>query len=121
MQNHDEHVEALMNRLAESELELSDSEIAAEVGESERDPRAEATRTLATLRQASEAWEAINSRLLAMGHSGNSNHWSRSHHFKCRDCGSSVSFSPTTGDAHGDAFEEPCRKSDLYAYRRLKA
>ena len=119
--NHDERLETLMNQLAESVLRLSDEEIFAEVRESGVDPQREAGRTRSVLREASKAFDSVNKRLSNLGHSINSRGWRSgqgSYHNNCLNCGSSVSFTTTTGEMRGEALDGSCSESE---YRSRKA
>jgi hypothetical protein len=121
--NHDEQLKNIMNRLADSVLELSDEEILAETRESGADPQEEAERTRTVLRQASKALEAVNKRLWSLGHAVNPKYWQhgeRGYHNNCRDCGLSVSF-VAAGEIWGDALRGPCRENDRYTVREQEA
>ncbi len=104
-------------------LELSDEEILAETRESGADPREEAERTHAVLRQASKALEAVNKLLWSLDHTVNPKywqHWEQGYHNKCRDCGLSVNFT-VTGEVWGGALVGPCRESERYTVREQEA
>jgi hypothetical protein len=121
--NHDEQLKRIMNRLADSVLELSDEEILAETRGSGADPQEEAERTRALLRQALNALEAVNKRLWSLGHSVDPKYWQhgeRGYHNNCRDCGLSVNFA-VAGQIWGDALRGPCPESDWYAVRKQEA
>jgi hypothetical protein len=122
--NHDERLERLMNRLAESVLGLSDAAILAETREAGADPEQEAERTRLVLRRASETLDNVNKRLSNLGHTVNSNDWYRGlwgYHNTCVTCGSFVSFTPATGEMRGEALDGLCPESDQYAIRRREA
>lgn len=122
--NHDERLEKLMNRLAESVLGLSDEAILAETSEAGADPQREAERTRLVLRQASKVLDNVNKHLSDLGHTVNSNDWYRGHsgyHNTCATCGSFVSFAVATGEMRGEALDGPCPESDRYASRRREA
>jgi hypothetical protein len=122
--NHDERVERLLNRLAESVLELSDEAILAETNEAASDPEQEAERTRLVLRRASEVLDNVNSRLSNLGHTINSNDWHRGHsgyHNTCATCGSFVSFTTATGERGVEASGGRCPGSDQYTIRRRES
>jgi hypothetical protein len=122
--NHDEHLERIMNQLADSVLGLSDEAILAEVTEAGGDPEEEADRTRLVLREASQALENMNRRLSNLGHTINSSKWQRGHrayHNECLTCGSSVSFTMDGGEMVGRALNAPCRASGQYTVARREA
>ena len=122
--NHDERLERLMNRLAESVLGLSDEAILAETNEAASDPEQEAERTRLVLRRASELLDNVNRRLSNLGHTINSNGWYRGrsgYHNTCVTCGSFVSFTPATGEMRGDALDGRCPRRDECTVRRREA
>ena len=122
--NHDERLERLMDRLAESVLGLSDEAILAETSEAGADPQREAERTRLVLRQASKTLDNVHKHLSDLGHTVNSNDWYRGHsgyHKTCATCGSFVSFAAATGEMRGEALDGPWPQSDRYAYRRREA
>lgn len=122
--SHDERLERLMNRLAESVLGLSDEAILAETSEAGADPQRESERTRLALRKASKALDKVNKHLSALGHTINSSDWYRGHsgyHNTCATCGSSVSLAAATGEMRGEALDGPCPESDRYASRRREA
>jgi len=122
--NHDERLERLMNRLAESVLGLSDEAILAETNEAASDPEQEAERTRLVLRRASELLDNVNRRLSNLGHTINSNGWYRGrsgYHNTCVTCGSFVSFTPATGEMRGDALDGLCAQSGRYMIRKREA
>lgn len=121
--NHDEQLKRIMNRLADSVLELSDEEILAETRGNGADPHAEAERTHAVLRQALKALEAVNKRLWSLGHTVDPKHWQqgeRGYHNNCRECGLSVNFT-VANEIWGDALRGRCRESDSYTVREQEA
>ena len=121
---HDERLERLMNQLAESVLGLSDEAVLAETSEVGADPEQQAERTHSALRQASKALDNVNERLSNLGHTVNSNGWSRGqsgYHNTCVTCGSFVSFTTATGEMRGEAFDALCPESDQYTIRRREA
>lgn len=121
---HDERLERLMNRLAESVLGQSDEVILAEANEAVFDPEQAAERTRLVLRRASEALDNVNKRLSNLGHTINSNDWwgGRSgYHNTCTTCGLFVSFTPATGEMRGEALDGPCPEGYRYASRRREA
>jgi hypothetical protein len=122
--NHDEHLERMMNQLGDSVLTLSDEDIRAEVSVAGADPDEEAERTRTVLREALQKLENVNRRLSDLGHTVNSNGWYRGrsgYHNTCLTCGSFVSFTPTTGEMRGEAFDGLCPQSDQYTIRRREA
>jgi hypothetical protein len=122
--NHDEHLERIMNQLAESVLGLSDQAILAETSETGADPEAEAERTRLVLRQASKALDDVNKRLSNLGHTISPNYWWPGHgayHNNCLDCGSLVTLTTATGEMQGDAFGSACPEGGQYALRRREA
>jgi hypothetical protein len=123
-QNHNERLERLMNQLAEAVLGLSDETILAGTDEGGSDPEQEAERTRLVLRQASKAIDDVNNRLSNLGHAINSYDWRPGqwgYHNNCLNCGLSVSFTTTTGEMRGDAFDGLCPESDQYTVRRREA
>jgi hypothetical protein len=122
--NHEEHLERIMNQLADSVLGLSDEAILAEVSGAGGDPDGEAELTRMVLRKASQALEDVNRRLSNLGHVIDSNHWRPGHggyHNKCLNCGSLVSFTTPTGEMQGRAVDAPCPESGQYAIPRREA
>jgi hypothetical protein len=122
--NHGEHLERIMNQLADSVLGLPDEAILAEVREAGDDPEEEAERTRSVLREASQALENVNRRLSNLGHTINSNHWRHGqsgYHNKCLNCGSLVSFTTATGGMQGRALDAPCPERGVYTIPRRKA
>ena len=121
--SHDERLERLMNQLAESVLGLSDAAILAEISEDGADPR-EAERTRLVLRRASKALDNVNQRLSILGHTIDSNFWSRrqwGYHNKCLDCGSLVRFTTATGEMQGEALNKPCPENGQYTISAREA
>ena len=122
--NHDEHLEKLMNQLADSVLGLSDEAIRAETREVGADPEQEAEPTRLVLRQASKALDNVNERLSNLGHAINPNDWWRGqwgYHNNCLNCGSSVSVTTSTGGMQGEALDGVCPASHRYAVRKREA
>src|ERR1700686_957518 len=122
--NYDDHLEKIMNRLADSVLGLSDEAILAETSESGADPQREAEGTRIVFRQASKALDNVNKRLSNLGHTINSNDWWPGHlgyHNTCATCGSFVSFTTATGEMRGEALDGQCPDNDRYAIRRREA
>ena len=123
-ENHDEQLERIMNRAADSLLELSDEEILAEIRETGADPQEDAANTRAVLRQASKTLETVNKRLWNLGHTVNPKNWQqgeRGYHNKCRHCGLSVNFTMAGNEMWGDALIGPCAESDRYSIARREA
>lgn len=121
--NHDEQLQNIMNRLADSLLELSAEEILAETRESGDDPLEEAERTHTVFLQASKALEAVNKRLWSLGHTVKLKYWQhgeRGYHNNCRECGLSVNFT-VAGEIWGDALRGPCSESDWGIVREQEA
>jgi len=113
----------IMNRLAESILELSDEEIVAEVRESTADPQEEADRTSSVLRKAADTWEFENERLSELGHTINQKYWrliDGTHHNYCLSCGLPVSFTTANGEMQGEALYGSCPKN-AYPIKRREA
>jgi hypothetical protein len=113
----------IMNRLADSVVELSDEEILAEVRECGVDPQEEADRTSSMLRKAADTWETENSRLSNLGHTINPNEWRSvdgSYHNHCLNCGSSVSFTTATSEMQGEALDGSCPEN-AYPIKRWEA
>ena len=122
--NYDDHLEKIMNRLAESVLGLSDEAILAESSEAGADPQQEAERTRLVLRQASKILDEVNNRLSNLGHTINSNDWQPGqwgYHNNWLDCGLSVSFTTATGEMQGNALDGLCPESDQYTSRTREA
>ncbi len=122
--NHDDHLEKIMNRLADSVLGLSDEGILAETTEAGGDLQREAERTRSVFRQVLKTLDTVNKRLINLGHTINSNDWYRGHrgyHNTCQTCGSFVSFTPATGEMRGEALDGLCPESDQYTIRRREA
>ena len=122
--NHDDHLEKIMNQLADSVLALSDEAIRTEVSEFGTKPEQEAEHTRLVLRQASKALDQVNERLTNLGHTINSNGWWRGqwgYHNTCVTCGSFVSFT-TAGEMRGEALDGQCPdEGDQYMIRRREA
>jgi hypothetical protein len=117
------HLEKLMNQLADSVLGLSDEAICAETSEVGADPEQEGERTRLVLRQASRILDNANNRVSNLGHTINSNDWVQGkwgYRNQCIDCGSFVSFTTATGEVRGDALDRLCPKNQ-YEIRRLQA
>lgn len=113
--DHHEHLERLMNQLAESVLGLSDEAVLAEPNESGTTTEQEAERTRLVLREASKAFDNVNKLLSIHGHALTSSNWrhgERGYQNNCRDCGLSVNFT-VAGDVWGDALGERCAGIDL--------
>src|SRR5712671_3570880 len=103
--NHDERLERIMNRLADSVLELSDEVILAEISETGADPQKKAERTRSVLRQSSKTLEAVSKRVWNLGHSLNPKDWrhgERGYSNVCRDCGLSASFTTASNETWGE-------------------
>src|SRR5271167_1893343 len=116
--DYDDHLENIMNRLADSVLGLSDEAVLAEDAETGTDPQREAEHVRSVFRQASKALDTVNKRMSNLGHTINSNDWYRGHsgyHNTCVTCGSFVSFTTSTGEMRGEALDRPCLESDQYA------
>ena len=122
--NHDDHLEKIMNQLADSVLALSDEAIRTEASELGAEPEQEAKRTRLVLRRASKTLDKVNERLSNLGHTINSNGWWRGHwgyHNTCVTCGSFVSFSTATGEMRGEALDGHCPESNQYTISRREA
>jgi hypothetical protein len=120
--NYDEQLENVMNQLADSVLELSEEAMLTEIGEAGADPQREAERVRLALQKHLQTFDAVDKRLSKLGHTINSKSWwsgERRYHNKCIKCGSLVSFSTTTNEMLGDAFDRPCPASERYTTRRL--
>jgi len=121
---HNERLERLMNQLAESVLGLSGEAICAETSEVGGDTEQQAKCTRLVLRQASNGLDNVTERLSNLGHTINSNDWSRGqsgYHNTCVTCGSFVSFTTATGEMRGEALDRLCPESDQYSIRRREA
>jgi hypothetical protein len=113
--NHDEHLEKIMNHLADSVLGLSDEAILAKVSAAGRGPAEESERTRFVFCKASQVWENVNRRLSYLGHTITPTNWQRRHgvyHNKCLNCDCAVSFTTATGESQGKALETPCGEGD---------
>jgi hypothetical protein len=122
--NRNDHVEKVMNQLADSVLGLSEEAIHAETSEIGADSEQEAERTRLVLRQASKTLDDVNKRLSDLGHAPDSSAWSRGHwgyHNTCVTCGSFVSFTVATGEMRGEALDGVCPESHQYTIRRREA
>ena len=122
--NHEEHLERIMNRLADSVLGLSDEAILAEVSCAGDDADHEAEQTRLVLSKASQTLEDVNRRLSNLGHVIDPNHWRPGHggyHNNCINCGSLVSFTTPTGGIEGRAVDVPCPESGQYTIPRREA
>jgi hypothetical protein len=111
MNRSQDHLERIMNQLADSVLGLSDETIVAEVSESGADPKREAERTNQVLGKASEMVEDVTQRLANLGHNINSRYWWReqsAYYNHCLNCGLAVSFTTKTGKILGRAMDAPC-------------
>jgi hypothetical protein len=121
--NNEERLETLMNRLAESVLELPDETILAEASESGNDPAQEAKTTRSVLRQASKNFKSLEERLSKLGHAVNSNNWryvDGTYDNYCVSCGSWVSFETATEEMQGDALDGSCPEN-AYPIKRREA
>ena len=121
--NNEERLERLMNRLAESVLELSDETVLAEVNESGTDPAQEAETTRLVLRQASKNFDSLEKRLCNLGHAIDSNDWhyvDGTYDNYCLSCGAWVSFETATGEIQGEAFDRSCF-GNAYLIKRQEA
>lgn len=113
----EEILERVTSHLADSVLTLPDESILAEAGETEADLYKDAEHVRLVLSEASQVLEDVTRRLSNMGHGINPNYWHRDHrgfHTKCLNCGSSVSFTTATREAHGGALDAPCSASNEY-------
>lgn len=122
--NYGDHLEKLMNQLADSVLGLSDEAVHAETNEVGADPEQEAEHTRLVLRQASKTLDKVNERLSSLGHTINFNDWYRGrwgYHNTCVTCGSFVSFRTATGEIRGDALDGFCPERDQYPIRRRES
>lgn len=122
--NHDERLEKMMNQLADSVLALTPEAILAELREAGAAPDEEAESTRVVLSEAMQKLEKLNNALSNLGHTVHSNGWRRvrsGYHNTCVDCGSSVSFTTTTGEMRGEALHGRCRERDQYPTRRREA
>src|SRR5208282_3252443 len=118
--NCSDHLEKLMNPLADSVLGLSAEAICAETSDVGADPEQEAERTRLVLRQASKILGDANERVTNLGHTINSSDWVRgkwSYSNRCLDCGSFVSFTTAAGEVQGAALDRLCPKNQ-YEIRR---
>ncbi len=110
-----------MSQLAESLLGLTDEAILAETSAAETDPEQQAERTRLVLQQASKALDNVNQRLSNLGHTIDTNDWSRGrsgYHTTCQNCGAFVSFTTTTGEMRGGALDGLCPESGQPTIRR---
>jgi hypothetical protein len=122
--NCSDHLEKLMNQLADSVLGLSDEAICAEASDVGADLEQEAERTRLVLRQASKILGDANERLANLGHTISSNDWVRgkwSYYNRCLDCRSFVSFTTAAGEVEGDALERLCPAKNRHQIRRQEA
>jgi hypothetical protein len=122
--HYEDHLEKIMNRLADSALGLSDGAILAETSEAGAEPQREADRTRSVFRQTLKVLDNVNKRLSNLGHTINSNDWHRGHwgyHNTCVTCGSFVSFTAATGEMRGEALDGTCPESAAYAIRTREA
>jgi hypothetical protein len=120
--NHDERLERIMNRLAESVLELSNEAILGEIGEAVPDAHEEAERVRCMLRGKLQTLDTVHKRLSNLGHTINPKLWWSDEHAyynNCLDCGSLVSFTIASNEMNSSAFDEPCAESGRHAIRKL--
>jgi hypothetical protein len=119
--NHDERLERIMNRLAESVLELSDEAILSEIGENVPDANGEAERVRSMLRGKLQTLDTVHKRLSNLGHTINPKLWwsdEQAYYNNCLDCGSLVSFTIASSEMYGSAFKEPCAESGRHSTRK---
>jgi putative NIF3 family GTP cyclohydrolase 1 type 2 len=122
--NHDEHLEGIMNQLADSVLGLSDEAILAEIRDAGVEPTAVAERVRVVLRDALQTLERVNIRLSNLGHTVDSNGWQAGrggYHNKCLNCGSAVSFTIANGEIRGRAVIAPCPDTSQREIARRQA
>lgn len=111
----DQHRARIMNELADSVLTLSDGAILEEIRAAGANPHEEAERTRSALRDVSQLLENVSRQLLNLGHRINRRYWQPQRggfYNDCLDCGSSVSFTPATGDMGGEALHRNCPGRD---------
>ena len=119
---HAERFERIMNRLAESVLDLSDEALLADISETGADPEEEAERVRFLLQRKLQAWDVVHKQLSDLGHTINPKLWWSDEHAcynNCLDCGSLVSFTIATNEKYGSAFYEPCAESGRHAISKL--
>lgn len=121
--NQYQQLERIMNHLANSVLELSDTEICDEALAT-GDPEQEAERTRKVLRNAARAVEKVNRSLLELGHTISPQRWQQhegrySNH--CLTCGLPVNFTSTTGTIWGSALEGHCPQTERVFGKRASA
>ena len=118
--NQYQQLERIMNHLANSVLELSDTEIRDEALAT-GDPEQRAERTRNVLRHAARVVEKVNRSLLELGHTISPQRWQQhgggySNH--CLTCGLPVNFTSTTGTIWGSALEAPCPQTERAVRKR---
>lgn len=122
---HDEQLERVMNHLANSVLELSDEEILSEIDRTVGNPLQEAEHTRSVLRAVTGLLDAVNRRLLGLGHTMSLQRWQqhgeRGYRNNCLNCGLSVSFTSASSEIWGNALDGPCPQTERNAVRRRTA
>jgi hypothetical protein len=122
--NQTDHLERIMNHLADSVFDPSDEAILAEITEAGADPHEAARRMRNLLRQSSNALEGVNQRLESLGHIVDTKRWQageRGYHNNCRLCELSVNFSAIGNEMWGDALVELCPERDTYTVPKREA
>ncbi len=115
--NHEERLARLLAELADTVLQLSDQEIAAEVCANGADPEKEAECTRSMLRDCVKLFDSVNQRLWDLGHAIDPSHWHRGiddFFSYCPGCGELVSFTIATGETRGYALRECCPKPNQH-------
>jgi hypothetical protein len=115
--NHEERVAKVLDQLADTVLQLSDEEMAAEVCEDGADPEQEAESTRSMLRDCVTLFDNVNERLWHLGHTIDPSDWRRgteSFYVYCLACGELVTLAIATSEARGHALRERCPNANRY-------
>jgi hypothetical protein len=119
---HDERFERIMNRLAESVLEVSDEAILGEINETVPDAHEQAEHVRSTLQRKLQTLDIVQRQLSNLGHTIDPKLWwsdEQAFYNNCLDCGSLVSLTIANNEMYGSAFNEPCAESGRHAIRKL--
>jgi hypothetical protein len=117
-EHHSEEQENILDRLADSVLELSDEEIVSEVREAGADPEEYAEHTRTVLLGAVQKFDEVSTRLRkvserlrVLGHTLHLKDWQTrewGYENECRYCSLSVSVALDSGRIWGEASVRPC-------------
>ncbi|MGE5736728.1 MAG: hypothetical protein ACM34E_16670 [Acidobacteriota bacterium] len=117
--SYDQQLQRVMNQLAESVLECSDEEI---LSESEGTAIKEVEHTRGVLHDVTKLLDAVNRRLLGLGHTISPQRWQdhgeRGYRNHCLTCGLPVRLMSLSGDIAGQAMDGPCQQTEHHPARR---